>query len=118
MAKEVEHTIDSLTGVDDDVTIDKENEIVDDHESEGIVDETVNAPTPKRRTRSQGKKIFIIPEAASPSDSEEAPTPSKRRISRTMARSKYLRSIQELFPKSPRPRKAKESAANRGRGSA
>jgi hypothetical protein len=49
----------------------------------------VNAPTFKRRTRSQGKKTFIIPEATSPSDPEDEPTASKRRISRTKASSKY-----------------------------
>jgi hypothetical protein len=74
--------------------------------------------TPKRRTRSQAKKTFIIPEATSPSDSEDEPTPSKRRISLTKARFKYQRSIEDLFPKSPRPRKAKKPAANRGRESA
>ncbi len=94
MAEEVEHNIDSPTEADDDVTLDKENKIDHDQESEEIVDKTVNAPTPKRRTRSQRKKPFIIPEAASPSDSEDEPTTSKRRISRTKARSKYLRSIQ------------------------
>jgi hypothetical protein len=108
MAKEVEHTIDSPS---DDVTLDKENEIDDDHDSEEIVDETVNAPTPKRRT---GRKAFIIPEAASPLDLEDEPTPFKRSISRIKARSKYLSSIQELFPKAPRPRKAKKSAQGIG----
>ncbi len=108
MAEEVEHNIDSPTAADDDVVLDKESEIDDDQESEEIEDETVNARTPKRRNRSQGKKTFIIPKAASPSDSEDESTPSKRRISHTKACSKYpsLRSIQELFPKSPRPRKA------------
>ncbi len=116
-AEDVDHTIDSPTGADDDVMLDKENKIDDDQESEEIADETVNAPTPKRRTRIQGKKTLIIPEAASPSDLEDEPTPSKHSISRTKARSKYLSSIQELFPKSPRQRKAKKPAANMGRGS-
>jgi hypothetical protein len=120
MAEEVEHDIDSPTVADDDVMLNKENEIDDDQESEEIADETVNEPTSQRRTRSQGKKTFIIPDAASPSDSEDEPTPSKRRISRIKARSKYLRSIQDHFPQapSPRPRKAKKPAAKRGRGSA
>jgi hypothetical protein len=118
MAEEVEHDIDSPTVADDDVMLNKENEMDDDQESEEIADETVNVPTPKRRTRSQGKKTFIIPEAASPSDSEDEPTPSKRRISRIKARPKYLHSIQDLFPKFPRLRKAKKPAAKRGRGSA
>jgi hypothetical protein len=52
MAEEVEHTIDSPRPADDDVMLDKENEIDDDQESKEIV----NAPTPKRRTKSQGKK--------------------------------------------------------------
>jgi hypothetical protein len=90
MAEEVEHDIDPPTVADDDMMLNKENKIDDDQESEEIADETVNAPTPKRRTRSQGKKTFIIPDAASPSDLEDEPTPSKRRISRIKARSKYL----------------------------
>ncbi len=101
---------------DEDVTLTKENEIDDDQELEESADETVNVTTPKRRIRSQGKKTFIIPDVASPSDSEDEPTPSKRRIGRIKARLKYLRSIQDLFPKSLRPRKAKKPAANRGRG--
>ncbi len=118
MAEEVEHDTDFPTVADDDVMLNKENERDDDQESEEVADETVNEPTPKRRTRSQGKKTFIIPEATSPSDSdsEDEPTPSKRRISRIKARSKYLRSIQDHFPPSPRPRKAKKPAAKRGRG--
>jgi hypothetical protein len=62
MAKEVEHNIDNPTAADY-VMLDKESERDDDQESEEIVDETVNAPTPKRQTKSQGKKTFIIPEA-------------------------------------------------------
>ena len=61
MAEEVEHDIDSPTAADDDVMLNKENEIDDDQKSEEMADETVNVPTPKRRTRSQGKKSFIIP---------------------------------------------------------
>jgi hypothetical protein len=118
MAEEVEHDIDPPTVADNDMMLDKENEIDDDQDSEEIADETVNEPTPKRRTRSQGKRTFIIPDSASPSDLEDEPTPSKHRISRLKARSKYLRSIQDHFTKSPRQRKAKKPAANRGRGSA
>jgi hypothetical protein len=47
MAEEVEHSIDSPAAADDNVTLDKENEIDDDQETEEIVDETVNAPTLK-----------------------------------------------------------------------
>jgi hypothetical protein len=80
------------------------------------VDETGNAPTHRRRTRSQGKtRTFIIPNTASPSE-DDAPT--KGSISRIKARPTYLRSIQQLFPKSPQPRNAKKAAAARGRGSA
>ncbi len=114
MAEEVEHDINSSTDADDDKMLNKESEI-DDEET---TDETVNEPTPKRRTRSQGKKTFIIPEAASHSDSEDGPTPSKRRIVSIKARPKYLRSFQEHLPPSPCPRKAKKPAARKGRGSA
>jgi hypothetical protein len=54
-AEEVEHNIASPKVADDDLMLDKENEIDDDQELEEIADETVNEPTPKRRTRSQGK---------------------------------------------------------------
>jgi hypothetical protein len=73
MAEEVEPDIDSATnGADEGSVLDKENDQDDEHESEEIVDETVNAPTPRRRTRSQGRtRRFIIPDAASPSDDLE-----------------------------------------------
>ena len=103
------------TVADDDVMLNKENKIYDDQESEEIADETVNEPTPKRRTRSQGKKTFTIPAAASPSDSEDEPTPPKRCIRRIKAQPKFLRSIHELFPPSPSQRKAKKPAARKGR---
>jgi hypothetical protein len=104
MAEEVAHDIDFPTVADEDVMLNQENKLDDDQESEEIADETVNVPTSKRRIRSQGKKAFIIPEAASPAESEDEPTPSKRCISRIKARPKYLCSIQDLFPKSTRPR--------------
>jgi hypothetical protein len=64
-----------------------------------------------------GERTFIIPDAASPSDDlEDEPPTSKGRISCIKVRPKYLRSIRDQFPKSPRPRKAKKAAAARGRG--
>jgi hypothetical protein len=98
MTEEVEHDIDSPTIEDDDETLSKESEIDDDQRSEKIADETVKQPTPRRKTRSQGKKAFNIPPAASPSDSGDEPTPPKRRIGRIKALPKYLRSTNELFP--------------------
>ncbi len=118
MAEHVEQDIDSPTVADYDETLDKGIEIDDDQGSEVTANETVNEPTPKRRTRSQDKKTFTIPVAASPSDSEDEPTPPKRRISRIKARPKYLRGFHEHFPPSPCPRKAKKPAARKGRGSA
>jgi hypothetical protein len=53
MAEEVQHDINSHTAADDDVMLSKENKIDDDQESEEIADETVKAPTHKRRTSSQ-----------------------------------------------------------------
>ena len=53
MAEEVEHDTDSPTMEDDDETLSKESEIDADQQSEETADETVNEPTPKRRTRSQ-----------------------------------------------------------------
>ncbi len=85
-AEEVEHGIDSPTVEDDDETLSKESEIDDDQGSEATADETVKEPTPRRKTRSQGKKAFNIPAAASPSDLENEPTPPKRSISRIKAR--------------------------------
>ncbi len=67
-----------------------------DQGSEATTNETVKAPTPRRKTRSQGKKAFNIPAAASPSDSEDEPTPPKRCIGRIKAHPKYLRSLPEL----------------------
>jgi hypothetical protein len=115
MAEEVEHDIDSPTVEDDDETLSKESEIDDDQGSEETTDETVNQPTPRRNTRSQGKKAFNIPPAPSPSDSEDEPAPPKRRIGRIKALPKYLRSTNELFPPSPSPCKAKKPAARKGR---
>jgi hypothetical protein len=68
MAEEVEQNIDSATnGADVNSVLDKENDQEDAHKSEYIVDETENEPTPRRRTRSQGKtRTFIIPDTASP----------------------------------------------------
>jgi hypothetical protein len=100
-------------GADEDSMLDRENGQDDEHESEEAVDETVNVLTPRRRTRRQGKnRVFIIPDAVTPSDDleDESPT-SKGRISRIKKRPKYLRSIQDQFPKSPQQRKA-----TRGRG--
>ena len=115
MAEEVEHDIDSPRVEDDDEMLSKESEIDDDQQSEETADETVKQPTPRRKTRRQGKKAFNIPPAASPSDSEDEPTPPKRRIRRIKALPKYLRSTNELFPTSPSPRKAKKPAARKGR---
>ncbi len=115
MAEEVEHDIDSPTVEDDDETLSKESEIDDDQGSEATADETVKEPTPRRKTRSQGKKAFNIPTAASPSDSEDEPTPPKRSVGRIKARPKYFRSLHELFPPSPSPRKAKKPVARKGR---
>jgi hypothetical protein len=120
MAAEVEQDIDSTTnGADDASVLDRENNQDGEHESEEIVDATVNEPTPRQRTRSQSKtRTFITPDAASrPSDDlEDEPSTCKDSISCIKARPKYLRSIQQLFPKSPRPRKAKKAAAAGGRG--
>jgi hypothetical protein len=58
MAEEVEHDIDSRhspTVADNDEMLNKENEIDDDQGSEETADETVNEPTPKRRTRSHSR---------------------------------------------------------------
>ncbi len=115
MAEDVEHDIDSPTVADDDETLSKESEIDDDQGSEPTADETVKEPTPRRMTRSQGKKAFNIPAAASPSESEDEPTPPKRRTGRIKARPKYLRGFHEHFPPSPSPRKAKKPAARKGR---
>jgi hypothetical protein len=101
MAEEVEHDIDSPTVEDDDETLSKESEIDDDQGSEATADETVKEPTPRRKTGSQGKKAFNIPAAASPSDSEDEPTPPKRRIGRIKARPTYYRNFQDYYPPSP-----------------
>ncbi len=68
MAEEIERDIDSATNMaHDDFLAGQGNDQDDEHESEEIVDEIVNAPTPRRRTRSHGKtRTFIIPDAASP----------------------------------------------------
>jgi hypothetical protein len=109
--QEVEPGIDSATnGADEDSVLDKENDQNDEHESEEIVDETVNAPIPRRRTRSQGKTgTFIIPDAVSPSDDlEDEQTTSKGSISRIKARFKCFHSlsIREQSPKSLRTQKS------------
>jgi hypothetical protein len=114
MAEEVEHDIDSPTVADDDETLSKESEIDDDQGSEATANETVKEPTPRQKTRSQGKKAFNIPAAASPSDSEDEPTPPKRSISRIKALPKYLRGLHENFPPSPSQRKANKPAARKG----
>jgi hypothetical protein len=121
MAEKEVPAIDSASnGADGDAVLDKENDLDDEHESEEIVHETVNVPTSRRRNRSKGKtRTFIIPDAASSSDdSEDEPPTSKGSISSIKARPKYpsLNSIQQLSPKSPRQRKAKNAAAARGRG--
>ncbi len=119
MAEEVEQDIDSATnGADDDSVLDRENDQDDEHESEETVDETVDEPSPRRRTRSQGKtRTFVIPDSASPSDDlEDEPSASKGCISSIKERPKYLSNTQQLFPKFPRPRKAKRAAAAGGRG--
>jgi hypothetical protein len=74
-AQVVEHDIDSPTVEDDDEKLSQESEMDDDQGSEPTADETVKEPTPRRKTRSQGKKAFNIPAAASLSDSEDEPTP-------------------------------------------
>ncbi len=84
MAEELEHDINSPTVEDDDKTLSKEREIDDDQgsdsSSEATADETVKEPNPRRKTRSQGKKAFNIPAAASPSDLENEPRIPKRHI--------------------------------------
>jgi hypothetical protein len=119
MAEEVQHDIDYPTVEDDDETLrlSKESEILvhDEQGSEATADETVKEPYPRRKTRSQGKKAFNIPAAASPSDLEDEATPPKCRIVRIKARPKNYRSLPELFPPSPIPRKAKKPAARKGR---
>jgi hypothetical protein len=108
MAEEVEHDINSPRVEDDDEVLSKESEIDDDQQSEETTDETVKQPTPRRKTRSQGKKAFNIPPAASPSDSEDEPTPPKRRIRRIKALPKYL-SIPTNYSHLPRVRARRKS---------
>ncbi len=71
MAEEIEHDIDSPRVEDDDEMLSKESKIDDDQQSEETADETVNQPTPRRKTRARARK---------PSTFHLQPVPQIRRM--------------------------------------
>jgi hypothetical protein len=90
-----------------------------EQEPEEIGDETVRRSLPMGFTKSQGKTTtFSYPGPILPSDdSEDESSTLRRRISRIKARSKYLRCIQQFWPKFPRTHNAMSTATTGGRGS-
>jgi hypothetical protein len=72
----------------------------------------------RRFTKSQGKTTtFSYPGPILPSDySEDERSTPRRRISRIKAHSKYLRSIQQFWPKFPRTHNAMSAATMGGCG--
>jgi hypothetical protein len=99
MAEEKSKTLTPHNADDDDSVLDRGNYRNGEHESEEIVDETMNEPTPRRQTQSQDKtKPFNIPKAEL--------SRMIRRMNQHKARSKYFRRFQDLFPEYPRTRKA------------
>jgi hypothetical protein len=89
-------------------------------EPEEIGEETVRRSVSKGFTKSQGKTTtFSCPGPILPSDdSEDESSTPRRRISRIKARSKYLRGIQQFWPKYSRTHNAMSAATTGGRGSA
>jgi hypothetical protein len=87
---------------------DRENDMDAEQEPEEIGDETVQRSLPKDFTKSQGKTTtFSYPgPILSSDDSEDAMSTPRRHISRIKARSKYLRCIQQFWPKFPRTHNA------------
>jgi hypothetical protein len=85
---------------------DREDDKDAEQEPEEIGEETVRRSLPKGFIKSQGKSMtFSSPKPILPSDDleDESSTP-RRRISRIKASStgKYLRGIQQFWPKFPR----------------
>ena len=95
---------------------DREDDKDAEQEPEEIGDETVRKSLPKGFTKSRGKTTtFSYPGPILPSDDseDESPTP-RRRISRIKARSKYVRGIQQFWPKFPRTHNAMSAATTAG----
>jgi hypothetical protein len=87
-----------------------------EQELEEIGEETVRRSMSKGFTKSQGKTTtFSYPGLILPSDDseDESSTP----ISRINASSKYLRGIQQFWPKFARTHNAMSAATTGGRGS-
>ncbi len=110
---------DTETSADKDSMCDREDDKDAEQEPEVIGDETVLRSLPKRFTKSQGKTTtFLYPGPIMPSDdSEDEISTPRARIRRIKARSKYLRSIQQFWPKFLRTRNAMSAASTGGSGS-
>ncbi len=90
-----------------------------EQEPEDIGGETVRRSLPKGFTKSQGKTMtFSYPGPILPSDYPKGESSIPRRsISRFKASPKYLRCIQQFWPKFPRTHNAMSSATTGGSGS-
>jgi hypothetical protein len=87
-----------------------------EQEPEGIGDEAFAEIFAKEQDKTA---TFSYPGLIMPSDdSEDERSTPRRRISRIKARSKYLRSIQQFWPKFPHTRSAMSSVTTGGHGSA
>ena len=98
---------------------DREDDKDAEQEPEEIGEETVRRSVSKGFTKSRGKTTtFSYPGPILPSDdSEDESSTPRRRISRIKARSKYLRGMQQFWPKFPRTHNAMSAATTGGRGS-
>ncbi len=110
---------DTEPSADKNLMCDREDDKDAGQEPEEIGEETVRRSVTKGFTKSQGKTTtFSYPGPILPSDdSEDENSTPIRRFSRIKASSKYLRGIQQFWPKFPRTHTAMSAATTGGRGS-
>ncbi len=98
---------------------DREDDKDAEQEPEEIGEETVRRSVSKGFIKSQGKTTtFSYPgPILPPDDSEDESSTLRRSISRIKASSKYLRCIQQFWPKFPRTHNAMSAATTEGRSS-
>jgi hypothetical protein len=107
--------IDTEPSADKNSMCDREDDKDAEKKPEEIGDKTVLRSLPQGFTKSQGKTTtFSYPGPILPSDNLED---ERCRISRIKARSKYLRGIQQSWPKFPRTHNVVSAATTGGCGS-